>query len=137
MWQDTPYNSPLAASDTIAACIAFYVWRHRDLPGAWPLCLLLSGVAIWSGGAALEMASVSPDAKMFWNGVLYIGVVITPAAMLLFALDYSGRQVPPALSALLLIERALVLVMIWNSEFHPFYWSDIRLVEYTDEVRRC
>ena len=46
MWQDTPYNSPLAASVIIVACVAFYIWRHRDLPGTWPLCLLLLGAAI-------------------------------------------------------------------------------------------
>ena len=112
MWQDTPYNSPLAASAIIVACVAFYIWRHRDLPGTWPLCLLLLGAAIWSGASALEIASVSPDAKMFWIGVLYIGVVITPAAMLLFALDYSDQQLSPALGALLLIEPTLVLVMV-------------------------
>jgi hypothetical protein len=57
-------------------------------PGTSPLCLLLSGAAIWSFSSGLEIASAS---EMYWNGVLYIGIVTAPAAMLLFALDYGGR----------------------------------------------
>ena len=130
MWQDTPYNLPLAASATIAACVALYVWRHRGQPGAWSLCLLISAAAIWSLGSALELATVATDAKMFWNGVLYIGVVTAPAALLLFALDYSGRRVSYLLRISLLIEPALVLAMVWNADLHAYYWSDIRVIEY-------
>ena len=131
MWQDTPYNSPLAASATIVAWMAVYVWRHRGQPGAWPLCLLLSGVAIWSFGSALELASVAPGSKMFWNGVLYIGIVTAPAALLLFALDYSGRRIPLAFALSLLVEPVLVLCMVWNEGLHLYYWSDVRIIDYT------
>ena len=72
MWQNTPYNTPLAVSAMIVACTAVYVWRHRGQPGASPLYQLLSGVAIWSFASALEIASASPASKMFWNGVLYL-----------------------------------------------------------------
>ena len=89
--------------------MAVYVWRHRGQPGAWPLCLLLSVVAIWSFASALEIASASPASKMFWNGVLDIGIVTAPAAMLLFALDYVGIRLPLTLRLSLLVEPVLVL----------------------------
>ena len=113
MWQDTPYNTPLAVSATLVAWMAVYVWRHRGQPGASPLCLLLLDVAIWSFASALEIASASRASKMFWNGVLYIGIVTAPAAMLLFALDYGGRRLPLTLTLSLLVEPVLVLVMVW------------------------
>ena len=130
MWQDTPYNTPLAVSATLVAWMAVYVWRHRGQPGAWPLCLLLSGVAIWSFASALEIASASPASKMFWNGVLYIGIVTAPAAMLLFALDYGGRRLPLTLKLSLLVEPILVLVMVWTEGLRQYHWSDVSIIDY-------
>ncbi len=110
--------------------MAVYVWRHRGQPGAWPLCLLLSGVAIWSFASALEIASASPASKMFWNGVLYIGIVTAPAAMLLFALDYGGRRLPLTLKLSLLVEPVLVLVMVWTEGLRQYHWSDVSIIDY-------
>jgi len=76
------------------------------------------------------MASVTPQAKMFWTGVLYIGIVTAPAALLLFALDYSGRRVPRMLGILLLIEPLLVLGMVWTEGLQAYYWSEIRFIDY-------
>ncbi len=76
------------------------------------------------------MASVTPQAKMFWTGVLYIGIVTAPAALLLFALDYSGRRVPRMLGILLLIEPLLVLGMVWTEGLQAYYWTEIRFIDY-------
>jgi len=110
--------------------MAVYVWRHRCQPGAWPLCLLLSVVAIWSFASALEIASASPASKMFWNGVLDIGIVTAPAEMLLFALDYVGIRLPLTLRLSLLVEPVLVLVMVWTEGLHQYHWSDVSIIDY-------
>ena len=130
MWQDTPYNTPLAVSATLVVWMAVYVWRHRGQPGAWPLCLLLSVVAIWSFASALEIASASPASKMFWNGVLDIGIVTAPAAMLLFALDYVGIRLPLTLRLSLLVDPVLVLVMVWTEGLYQYHWSDVSIIDY-------
>ncbi len=132
MWQYTPYNFPLALTGLLSLVVAVYIWRHRNQPGAKPLCLLMVVIALWSLGAALEKAAVVLDAKMLWIGVLYFGVVSVPGAWFYFALQYSGRRIHLRNWTWLFIEPLVVLAVVWTPSLHKFYWSSIELVRDGD-----
>jgi len=129
MWQYTSYNLPLALSALLSAMVVAYIWGQRRQLGAWPLGVLMLGVALWSLGAALEMAAVTMADKMLWVKVLYIGIVMVPGAWFYFALQYSGRDIGLRTARWLLVEPALVLIIVWNDALHGFYWQQIDLVQ--------
>jgi PAS domain S-box-containing protein len=129
MWQYTPYNLPLAFSTLLSAMVLAYIWGQRREQGAWPLGVLMLGVALWSLGAALEVASVELVDKMQWTKLLYIGIVMVPGAWFYFALQYSGRTIGQRAVLWLVVEPVLVLLVVWNDALHGFYWQRIELVQ--------
>ncbi len=58
----------------IALSLAYFVLKHRPVPGRVTFVLLMIGVAVWSGGYALEISATSFEAKVFWAKVQYFGI---------------------------------------------------------------
>ena len=73
---------------------------------------------------------------MFWNGVLYIGIVTAPAAMLLFALDYGGRWLPLTLMLSLLVEHMGYGVLVLD-EGHRIVDANLAGTDLSRKVGGC
>ncbi len=128
-WQYTPYNMVLGFSTLLAFILGFYIWPRRHNLGGRPLCALMFGVALWSLGAELEMASVPLEQKLLSIKLLYLGVVIAPASLMLFSIEFSGERISLRQHGWLLVEPLLVLLFVWNDALHPFFWERFELVE--------
>ena len=91
-YQFDPIILPIILSVLLAISLTIYTWRLRAV-GSWgrPFTLLTVALAIWSFGYALELAALDLSAKIFWIKIQYFGIVITPVAWFLFAVQYSGR----------------------------------------------
>lgn len=128
-WQYTPYILPLLTAAAISAALALYAWRRRSVPGARPFAVGMLGVAEWSLGYALRLSSVDLGTKLFWTKVRYLGIVVVPAAWLIFALQYAHRQkwLTRRNVALLAIEPLVTLLLAWTNEFHHLIWVDVGL----------
>jgi hypothetical protein len=83
---------PYFISLLISISIGLYAWQRRSMPGAMPFAILVMGQASWTLGYILELASTTLGAKIFWDNFQFIGAAIWPAALLAFALDYTGRK---------------------------------------------
>lgn len=114
------YTFVLTASATAMVGLALYVWQRRPAVGAAPFALLLAAVAEWSLSNALEMASVSLEAKIFWANMQFLGIVIVPASLLVFTLQYTERErwLPPFYPILLAIEPIATVALVWTNESH-------------------
>jgi PAS domain S-box-containing protein len=128
-WQYTPYVIPLGVATILCAAAALYAWRRRPSPGALPASLLLSAVAVWLVALGLEMSRTDLPAKIIWTHIEYIGVVAVPAFWTIFVLQYTDRQewLAHGRVALLAIEPALILSLIWTNELHHLFWPTISL----------
>jgi len=113
--------------------IAIYVWRRRPAPGATALFFFMAGATIWSFGYAMELASLSLDAKLFWAKVQYLGIVTVPTMMLIIALEYSGQErwLRRRFMILLAIEPIIVGLLVWTNEVHGFIWEKTYLTDNT------
>ena len=94
--------------------LAGYVWRRRQASAAIPLFFTVLGIAVWTIAYAIEMTTRTFDTASVWSTVKYLGIVVTVAAMIAFALDYTGRGRRKARRTLLLlaIEPTLVMVVL-------------------------
>ena len=129
IWQYTPYILPLCLSAFIAALLSGFTWKRRSTPGGRPFALLMLGVAVWALGNALETASADFALQLLWARLTYLGVVITPGAWLVFALQYTNRQtwLRGSRLLLLLLEPLFTLGLIWTNEHHLWYWSSLQV----------
>lgn len=128
-WQFTPLVIPLLASVVLAAGLAYYFWKRHPAIGAIPLTALMVAVAVWSLGEALRLVSVGLPAKFFWTRVRYLGIVCVPVTWLTFVLQYLGRDkwLTPRNVALLAVEPAIVLALVWTNDAHHLMWREVLL----------
>jgi len=128
-WQSTPYTLSLLIAAAVSAALAVYAWRHRLAPGAAPFAWLMSAIALWSLGYALELASTELPVKIFWAKMQYLGIATMPTAWLAFALQYTNRErwLSRRNLALLAIEPLITLLLAWTNERHGLIWSAVRL----------
>lgn len=123
------YVAPLVLAGLVSAVIAAAAWRRRPAPGALPFAVLMSSVAIWSFGYALELYVPGLAAKILWGKIEYLAIVFVPLTWLVFALEYTGRErwltrrTIGALAALPL----LVLALVWTNEAHRLIWRALQI----------
>jgi PAS domain S-box-containing protein len=124
-FQYTPYTYPLALTAILSALLAFYLWDHRKSSGAKPAAVLLLALFVWSAGYCLEFMGVELPTKLFWAKIQYFGVTVLPVALLVFALEFSGRKTwltIPRLVALLVVP-AITLLLALSNDAHRLVWS--------------
>ncbi len=81
--------------------------------------------AEWLVTYALELHSVDPLIKDFWNKMQYLGVVVVPTAWLIFALRYTNREkwLTHRNLILLSIVPGLTLLAVFTNEAHGLFWE--------------
>jgi diguanylate cyclase (GGDEF)-like protein/PAS domain S-box-containing protein len=130
-WQWTPYSVPVIIAVILSAALAVQAWRRRPSAGAASVALLMVALAWWSFGYALELSSATFEWELFWTYVQYVGIVLSPAAWLLFAVDYSGRK--RALTrrrlVMLAIEPVLALALVFTNDVHHLVWRSVESVD--------
>ena len=136
-FQYTPYASPLALAALISAILAIYIWDRRDVPGAKPTAMLMVALFVWSAGYLLEFMGADLATKLFWAKVQYFGIAILPVALLLFALEFSGRHlwltIPRFLALAFLPFITLILVL--SNDSHHLIWSEWNLQSSTTALK--
>lgn len=119
----TLYITLLLLTAPLAAWVASVAWRRRRAPAALALTLILAGASWWSLTFALELLPVFRPLPLFWFKLMFVGVVVIPAAFLVFALQFTGfgRYVSRLTIALLTIEPLLTQLMIWTDPLHGLF----------------
>ncbi len=105
------------------------VSRKQTAPGATPLLFILLGAMVWTGANTLHLLHVSVDFKVFWANCQYFGILVLPAAWVVFALEYTGyeKYITKETVLLLAIEPLVVLGAVWTNPIHGWFRSDIAL----------
>ncbi len=126
------YVAFLVGAVVVASVIAVLAWRNRSVAGALALVVLMAAISVWGIAKIAELWSSGVDATVFWVNVQYVGIVVVPAAWLVFGLSYTGRDVwlsRPVLAALT-VEPIAVLVAVWTNGSHGLFRSSIGLISY-------
>ncbi len=86
--------------------------------------LIMLAVTEWSWANVLQLVSPDLSVKIFWVKVQYLGIVTLPPAMLIFALQYSGREkwLTRRNLALLAIAPSITILLVWTNEAHRLIW---------------
>ncbi len=128
-FQYIPYIWILLASAAVSAALGVYGWRHRTVPGATFFVLLMLLATMWALANALEMAGTDLPAKLLWANVQYMLGTIGPVAWLSLVLEYTGREkwLTRRTLALLTIEPAITLILIWTDQFHGLVRRNVYL----------
>lgn len=120
---------------SFVSCLAVvaFVWPRRDKRGALPIMVFMLAMAQWSLTYAIHWLVADPRQRWFWLNMTYIGAVTVPVAFFIFTLYYTYRDhwITRRLFALLMVQPALVLLLLWTDESHGFFFAGQRSPEAT------
>jgi diguanylate cyclase (GGDEF)-like protein/PAS domain S-box-containing protein len=124
-WRYTLYVIFLSGAAAVLIWFALRAWRRRGTPGATALAVLMAAGAVWAVAYALSLGTAGPSMRIFWGEIKYLGIVVVPLAWFIFALQYTGREgwVTRRALALLAVEPAVALTLIFTNEAHGLFWS--------------
>nr|WP_290227930.1 histidine kinase N-terminal 7TM domain-containing protein [Trichocoleus desertorum] len=128
-WQSTPYAFPLAIAAGASITLVCLAWRRRSARIAATFGLFMLGVSEWLLGYIWEVSSIDLPSKILAGKAQYLGIVVVPAAWLLFALQYTGRTrwITRRNLLLLTIEPLCMSFLVWTNEWHRLVWSQTSL----------
>ena len=119
-WQFTPYEIPYAIAAAVSLWLLNVAWWRRFIAGTAAFGFLMFAVAEWSVGQILALGSAGFPIVILWNNITLLGIVIVPAALFAFSLQYTGRTQWLSFSSIVLlaIEPFVTLLLIWtNTKF--------------------
>jgi len=120
--------SPLAVvllSGVVGMGVAFLVWLHRDRPGAGPLAVFVVAASLWAVAYGVELAVPGLSTMERLVQLQLTLSVIIPLAWLVTVIEYAGQPhwLTKRRTALLLIEPAVFVTLVWSNHAHELIWS--------------
>jgi diguanylate cyclase (GGDEF)-like protein/PAS domain S-box-containing protein len=99
--------------------------RRRPAEGIGVFRLMLAAVILWIVGLANARVAFSPELRLAWTWVEFLGRPVAPALWLLFALRYTRtwRRASIAWLTALFTIPALTVLMAWTNGLHGLVWS--------------
>jgi PAS domain S-box-containing protein len=111
----TEYRIALVAAGILSLFIIYLAVGNREKQGVRPLLVMCSGAVIWIAvKLAVSMVRGTP-AVLYVARLNTVGSSLTVVGLFLFAIEYSGYEVPGSkrTTAILLIEPAVVNFLVW------------------------
>lgn len=120
---------PLAITALISGALALYTWRNRRTAGAISFSIMMLILFEWGISYIFQLAGLDLKTKIFWANIMFIGVVATPLAWLIFALEYTGRRtwVNKQRLILLSILPITTIIIIFTNNLHHLFWVSQKL----------
>lgn len=125
---NTGYAVALIISAIASAVVAVASWRRRAAPGATSLAVATGAMSVWAATYALRWLSADPGVATFWLDATYFGVVVVPAAIFTFALEFTSRSrlLTWRNLALIAVVPALTLIILWTDPLHGWFYGGHR-----------
>ena len=122
----TPYAIINFVTAALVGIVLVMIWRRRPAQASLPLFLLMLAALEWAFANGMEAAAVEQPLKIFWSQVGYLGAQTSPIFLLLFALQYSGRENPLKKwrAAFLFLIPIATILLAWTNEQHQLIWSN-------------
>lgn len=128
-WRFTSNLLLLLVATALLTKLAYYAWRRRPATGSTLFTLLMLAMAQWALAYTLEITSTELATKLIWAKFQYLGIVILPAAWLIFVLEFTGNEswiTRRNVFLLTLVPTSTFLLAVTN-ELHGLVWQTTRL----------
>ncbi len=114
----------------LSAALVIISWKRRRAPGSAAMAWIMAGCAIWCFTVGLQMLFTDLYVKALIDALSYAGILIIPAAWLVFSLQYTGygQWVTRRLILLLMIEPLLTAAALASNSQHQLFYTARELV---------
>ena len=126
-WLNAFPVSFLAFTSLVALLTAIPIWRHRRVPGAIYLFILMVALSWWAATNAIEFALIDIPTKIIFTKLSYLSIPFVAPLWFLFVMRYTqlDRWMTPLRVSLIWIIPFLNMALAVTNEFHGFAWPQI------------
>ncbi len=119
-----PYIIVYFLAISVSVAVFFYAWRNRTAKGVKAFMWSIFFEIIWLLGYLLELNAQTLNGKLFWDNFQYIGAFFAPVALLIFALQFTGRKfnlrrLIVFASIIPVLTQIIIFANIWPQLIHP------------------
>lgn len=116
----------------ISLILAAAVFRFRHVPGSASFSFMLLAISLWTFSVGMGMGAKSIEALKFWINIRMVGVIFSPLAWAMFALDFTGRQRHLTLRTIMLLSLVPIVstVLVVTNDNHHLFIESIQFVEH-------
>ena len=127
-WHANPYAFVLFCSTVLTAAVGMYAWRQRARVGVGAALTLL-GTTLWTLGYAVATGVHDLAGRIFWAKFQHGGIALTAVALVVFVLQYTGRETWLTRRNIALVGTVpfVGMVLAWTNEAHGLIWTQIEL----------
>ncbi|MBV8083759.1 MAG: hypothetical protein JO247_02975 [Chloroflexi bacterium] len=119
-----PYVAVLMAGAAVGGVLTWGIWPRRDSPGGLAFVVVAASAAWWCLWDGLDVALPDLQPKILTAQLWYISAGVLPAALLVFALQYSHRErwSWPRFAPFAVLPLGLCIT-VWTNPLHHLFWS--------------
>jgi PAS domain S-box-containing protein len=120
----------------VSVGVLLFARQRPETPGAVPLAVFTGATAVWTAGNALQAASTTLSAKLFWVNVQYVGLSVVPIGWFAFACEYAERDewVNRRTLAALGVFPAVLIGLSVTNQYHHLVRESSRVVAVDDAI---
>ena len=124
-YEYTPYILPVLTSAVFLSALGIYGIRHRTVPGAVSMSVIMLGAVPWVLANGLTLAATDDMTKVFWFKFQTAFIIPIAGAGLCFALEYAGlgRWLTRRTLAFLAIIALAFVAAISTDGIHHLVWT--------------
>ncbi|MFO7583932.1 MAG: diguanylate cyclase [Anaerolineales bacterium] len=123
------YSGLLLAAGLICLIVSLFTWQlRRPARGSVSLVVLLLALSWWDITYAIFWADLPGPTPYFWLDITYVGAVIVPTSLLIFALQLNSLEnwIKPSVITILCVEPLLVTLALWSDPWHNLFFGSQR-----------
>lgn len=117
--QTFPYLLVYLFAFVISGIVFAYAWKNRSGPGITAFAISVAFEISWLIGYVIEINVPTLEAKLFWDNFQYIGAFFTPIALLVFALQFTGKKINVRWLTLLLSIVPVITILALFFDLQP------------------
>lgn len=134
-WQYTPFLTLTLIAAVLVGVAALYVVRqqraYEPVRGGYTAVVLAVAICWVLVTYAIQIGSLELPLKLFWYKLGYIGFMPVPAILLLFTLQYTGRDewLTWWSVGLLTVVPLAMIGLVFTNGSHQLVWADPEIID--------
>lgn len=112
----------------VCAFINMYAWRHAQARGSRAFMVANMFAIVWMAGDVIGRLSSTFDDKWIGECLRYLGITMLPVGLLLFVLQYCGKNVSRKAVLLLAAVPMLSWCLMLTNPLHHFFFQRVNFV---------
>jgi len=124
------YCFPFFLSAILIFIVSLFIYRHRNVRGAWYLIFICVSASIWALTEGMLYLGFGIQGSMMITNLQYLGIAPLPPLALLFVISFFGYEslITRRRVLLLFLISAVIIIVVWTNFLHNLIFTNCDII---------